>query len=109
MRILRIRRLLELAAIYGAVKYVKNQGGVRPALLDVLDRARDALRTSSMGSAKRAAGMSGKMGEEHEMVSAEEVGGDLQTDVLPESERSEFATSYAHYDVGLDDDRRRRH
>jgi hypothetical protein len=41
MKILSIRRLLGLAAVYGAVQYARKNGGAKSAFNGLLDKAKD--------------------------------------------------------------------
>jgi len=45
MKIFSLRNMVGLAAIYGAARYAKKNGGVRQALTGLVDKVRDAANT----------------------------------------------------------------
>jgi len=45
MKIFSLRNMVGLAAIYGAARYAKNNGGVRQAVAGLVDKVRGAVST----------------------------------------------------------------
>lgn len=83
MKILSLRRLLGMAAVYGAAKYVRSQGGIKNALDDLQGRAKKLMDQSGAKPADASLATNTGRG--------------------PKSFESEKRSAYASYDLDSDD------